>query len=325
MKAAIIDAYGAPDVLKIKEVPKPEINDNEVLVKIKSVAVTAADSRIRGARFPKGFGFLARIFFGVIKPRINILGSTFSGVIEEVGDNVTTVRIGDEVCGMTGVRMGCYAEYIKISKPNNLVRKPMKVSHEEAAGVLFGGTAALYFIRDKLDVKNKDEVIINGASGAVGTNAVQLAKYFGANVTAVTSGSNAKIVRELGADNIIDYTKQDLAYSKKRYDVVLDTVGNISPLLAKRMLRENGRAGLMAASLGDTLRARGPVKTGAATEKKKDIEFLFSLMEQGFLRTVIDREYDFGDIVEAHEYVDSGQKTGNVILCFDQQGRLKIK
>lgn len=290
MKAAIIDTYGAPDVLKIKEIPKPEIKDNEVLVKIKAVAVTAADSRIRGARFPRGFGIFARIFFGIIKPRIRILGSTFSGVVEEVGDNVTTIHIGDEVCGMTGARMGTYTEYIKISKPDNLVRKPTKISHEEAAGVLFGGTAALYFIRDKLDVKNNEKVIINGASGAVGTNAVQLAKYFGATVTGVTSGSNAKIVRELGADSIIDYTKQDLAYSKKRYDVVLDMVGNISPLLAKRMLRENGRAGLMVASLGDTLRARGPVKTGTATEKKEDIEFLLGLMEQGSLRVIIDRK-----------------------------------
>lgn len=316
MKAAIIDAYGAPDVIKIKDIPKPEIKATEVLVRVKAVAVTAADSRIRGARFPKGFGFLARIIFGIRKPRISILGSTFSGVVEAVGSSVTTFQVGDEVCGMTGVKMGTYAEFIKITKPKNLVRKPAKVSHEDAAGMLFGGTAALYFIRDKLHVKKDEEVIINGASGAVGTSAVQLAKYFGAKVTGVTSGSNAKVVRDIGADTIIDYTKQNVTDDKKRYDVVLDTVGTISPSSARKMLRDNGRAGLMVASLADTFRARGPIKTGTATEKKEDIEFLLSLMEQGFLRTVIGRKYDFENVVEAHEYVDSGQKLGNVILRF---------
>ena len=316
MKAAIINAYGPPEVLQIMEVPTPNINKNEILVKVKAVAVTSADTRIRGARFPKGFGFFARMFFGVTKPRVHILGSTFSGVVEAVGSDVTAFQIGDEVCGMTGVKMGTYAECIKITKPSSLVRKPAKVSHEEAAGAMFGGTAALYFVRDILDVKSNEEVIINGASGAVGTNAVQLAKYFGANVTGVTSGSNAKIVRDLGADKIIDYTKQDLAYSKEKYDVVLDTVGNISPSSAKKVLRKNGRAGLMVTNLGDTLRAHGQVKTGTATEKTEDIEFLLSLMEQGFLKTIIDRKYDFNSIVEAHKYVDSGQKIGNVILLF---------
>jgi NADPH:quinone reductase-like Zn-dependent oxidoreductase len=196
MKAAILEKYGAPEVLKIKEVPKPKISNKEILIKLDSVAITSADSRIRGARFPKGFGFLARLAFGITKPRIKILGSTYSGVVHEVGGKISEYKVGDEVCGMTGIKMGAYAEFIKLSNFKSVTLKPTKVSHGDAAAMLFGGTAALYFIRDKLLIKNGEEILINGASGAVGSNAVQLARYYGAKVTALTSGDNEEFIKK---------------------------------------------------------------------------------------------------------------------------------
>lgn len=316
MKVAIATSYGPPKVLKVIDVPKPQIGNNEILVKVKATAVTAADSRVRGARFPKGFGTLSRLVFGFTKPRVKVLGSTYSGVIEEVGKNVSEFKVGDEVCGMTGAKMGTYAEYIKIGKFKSIAKKPVKISHEDAAGMLFGGTAALYFLREKLQIKNGETVVVNGASGAVGTNAVQLAKYFGAMVTGVTSGDNSKLVKSLGAEQIIDYTEQNLIDSDQKFDVVLDTVGNIMPDSAKKLLRDGGRAGLMVGGLDVILRAHGPIKTGAATEKKQDIEFLLSLVEQDRLKVIIDRTYSLVDVVEAHKHSDSGQKVGNVLLKF---------
>lgn len=314
MKVAITNSYGPPEVFQITDLPDPKTKHNEILVKVKATAVTAADSRIRGARFPKGFGFFARLVFGITKPRAQILGSTFSGVVTELGEGVTNFKVGDEVCGMTGIKMGTYAEYITISNFKSIAKKPTTITHQDAAGMLFGGTAALYFLREKLGIKKGEHVVINGASGAVGTNAVQLAKYFGAKVTGVTSGDNAKLVRELGAEEIIDYTKQDLVGFDQKFDVVLDTVGNISPKAAKSLLNPNGRAGLMVGSLWEMLRMHGSVKGGTATEKSEDIEFLLSLMERGTLKTVIDKTYSLEQIAEAHRRVDSGRKVGNNVI-----------
>jgi NADPH:quinone reductase-like Zn-dependent oxidoreductase len=316
MKAAVINSYGPPEVLKIQQVPRPTISKRQILVKIEATSVTSADSRIRGARFPRGFGFIARLAFGINKPRTKILGSTYSGVIHDLGDNVSNFKLGDEVCGMSGIKMGSYAEYIKVDGFKSIAIKPKNISHTDAAGILFGGTAALFFLRDKLKIQQNDEVLINGASGAVGCSAVQLARYYGAKVTAVTSSLNADLAKQLGAEQIIDFTKVNLDNLARKFDLVLDTVGNISPELAKKLLNKNGRAGLMVASLGEILKAHGPVKTGTATETKKDIEFLLDLMVQGELEAVINKIYKFDDIVKAHNYVDSGVKVGNVILRF---------
>lgn len=314
MKIVQIEKYGAPEVLHIVEVPKPEIKENEILVKVKSVAVTAADARIRAARFPKGFGYLARLIFGVFKPRIKVLGGTYSGVVAAVGKQVTEFHAGDEVCGMTGVSMGTYAEYIVIKSLQHIVRKPQHVTHEQAAGVLFGGTAALYFVRDLTQVSSGEKVLVNGASGAVGTNAVQLATYYGAEVNGVTSAKNASLVKRLGATQVIDYSHQDISELKEKYDVVLDTVGNVSPNLSKVLLTPRGRMGLIVASLGEMLTAKGPVKVGTASENKEDIEFLLSLVDQGKLDVVIDHVYPLSEVVTAHQQVDSGHKVGNIIL-----------
>jgi len=314
MKAAIIDRYGPPEVFQVKDMPKPEIGDNEILVKVKAVAITAADSRVRGARFPKGFGLISRVVFGFTKPRIKVLGNTYSGIVEEAGKNVTEFKVGDEVCGMTGGKMGTYAELIKIRKFHSIAKKPAEVSHEDAAGMLFGGTAALYFLREKIGIKKGETAVINGASGAVGTNAVQLARYFGAKVIGVTSGDNAKLIKSLGAEDIIDYTKQNLSDSGRKFDVILDTVGNISPEIAKTLLTKKGRAGLMVAGLDVILKSRGPIKTGVATEKKEDIELLIGLVGQNRLKVVIDKTYPLQDIAKAHAHVDGGKKVGNVIV-----------
>lgn len=313
MKAAVVDGYGPPEVLRIKNVPKPKIKDGEILVKVKIVAVTAGDSRIRDGRFPKGFAVPARLALGITKQRKKILGSTYSGVVEEVGKNVTDYKVGDEVCGMTGSNFGTYAEFIKIKKFKSITKKPRKISHKDAAGMLFGGTAALFFLRDKVEVKKGEKVCINGASGAVGTNAVQLAKHFGAEVTGVTSGGNAKLVKSLGAKHIIDHQKQNLTESGQKFDIVLDTVGNLTPKTGKKLLTKNGRLALMVGGIKEML-ARNPVKTGIATEKKEDMEFLLSLMERGKLKVVIDKTYAFDDIVAAHKHADTGRKVGNVLL-----------
>lgn len=314
MKVVIADSYGGPEVLHIVNAPSPSIGVNDILVRVKAFAVTAADSRIRGARFPRGFGFLARLFFGLRKPRIKTLGSTYSGVVERVGSSHTQFKVGDEVCGMTGAKMGTYAEFVTVNNVKSIAKKPANVSHTHAAGMLFGGTAALYFLRDKLNIKQGETILINGASGAVGTNAVQLARLFGATITGVTTQGNATLVKELGATEIIDYTKQDIAAIGKKFDVLLDTVGNISPEAAKPLLTLNGRAGLMVASLGEMIRMRGPVKGGTATEKREDIEYLLSLMKDGKLRAVIDSEYTIDHIAEAHRHVDSGHKVGSCIV-----------
>ena len=255
MKAAIVERYGTPDVVRLVELPTPEPRAGQVRVRVAVTAVTAGDARIRGARFPKGFGPLARLMFGVRGPRRKVLGNVFSGTVDAVGTGVTGLSPGDEVCGMTGPRMGAHAEYVVVPAAQ-AVPKPTGVSHEDAAGVLFGGTTALFFLRDQAALRPGASVLVNGASGAVGTNAVQLAAHLGGRVTAVTSTANLALVSELGAEHTIDYTSADLASLTDRFDVVLDTVGNISPASGRRLLNDGGVLLLAAAGLWELLRAR---------------------------------------------------------------------
>jgi NADPH:quinone reductase-like Zn-dependent oxidoreductase len=316
MKVAYFEKYGSPDVVSISEAPKPKIKNNEILVKVVAAPVTAGDARIRGARFPKGFALPARLAFGVTKPRKKVLGMCFSGVVELVGPQVSNFKVGDDICGMTGIKMGTHAEYVVVKSTGSVAKKPKNISHEDASGLLFGGTAALFFLRDKAKVTNGDTVLINGASGAVGTNAVQIAKYLGGEVTAVTSSQNTKLVSSLGAKYIVDYTHEDILKSTNKYDVVLDAVGNISIKPGLKLLKLGGRLLLMVASLGQIVASssKKQVLTGTATEKKEDIELLLKLLEKGDISVVIDKVYKFSDIAEAHRRVDSGNKTGNVII-----------
>jgi NADPH:quinone reductase-like Zn-dependent oxidoreductase len=314
MKAAIFEKYGPPEVLQVKDITMPVPGDNEILVKVINCAVTAADCRIRGSNFPKGFTLLARLAFGVFKPRNKILGSCFSGLVTDVGSAVTKFKVGDVVFGMTGMKFGAYAEYIVIDENKTVLKKPVHLSFEDAAALSFGGTTALFFLRDKVKIQKGHKVLINGASGAVGTNAVQIAKYYGAEVTGVCSTTNVDFVKTLGADNIIDYTKQDLLSVDDKYDVILDTVGNISIDNGLRLLSQNGVFVVVVGALSDLLSLNKKVVKGTASEKVEDLNFLADLVEQNKLRVVIDKVYSFENIVEAHRYASTGHKRGNVIL-----------
>ncbi|MEV6816947.1 NAD(P)-dependent alcohol dehydrogenase [Micromonospora sp. NPDC051296] len=313
MLAAVMDSYGAPDVVRVAEVARPRPRAGEVLVRVRAAAVTSADSRIRGARFPAGFGVPARLMFGIVRPRRPTLGSSFSGVVASVGARVGDFAAGDEVCGMTGIRLGAHAEYVAVPA-DRLARKPAEATHEAAAGLLFGGTTALFFLRDKAGVGPGTSVLVNGASGAIGTNAVQLARHFGATVTAVTSAANAELVTKLGADRVIDYTDGGLGATTERFDVVLDAVGNLSIASGRRLLSTPGVLLLVVASLGETIQARGNVVAGATPERVADFDFLLDLAARGEITVVLDQIHDLHDIADAHRRVDTGHKVGNVVV-----------
>jgi len=312
VRAAVHDRFGPPGVVRVAEVPAPVPRADEVLVRVVAAAVTIADSRVRGARFPKGFAPFARLVFGPIRPRQKVLGGSFSGVVEATGADVAGFAIGDEVSGTTGISMGAHAELVTV-KAKRVVAKPAGVSHDDAAAVLFGGTTALHYLRDKASLRSGQTVLVNGASGAVGTNAVQLASHFGATVTGVCSGANAQLVKDLGADRIIDYTLTPLAEVTERFDVVLDTVGNVSISSGKRLLQPGGVLLLAVADLWQTIGARGQVKAGPAPERADDARLLLELVAEGALAVVVDGAFDLDAIVAAHERVDSGHKVGNVI------------
>jgi NADPH:quinone reductase-like Zn-dependent oxidoreductase len=313
MRAVVVDRYGSPDVVRVVDIPKPTPRADDVLVRVRAAAVTSADSRIRSATFPPGFAFFARLAFGITRPRRRVLGTTFSGVVESVGAGVAEFAPGDEVCGMTGMKSGAHAEYVAVPA-KKLARKPAEVNHDDAAGLLFGGTTALYFLRDKAAIRPGMSVLVNGASGAVGTNAVQLAAYFGAAVTGVTSSANAQLVTDLGGERVIDYTKEELEKITDRFDVVLDTVGTLSINSGRRLLNPDGVLVLAVAGLSEIARARGNVVTGTSPERAADFEFLLGLVADRSITVVIDRAYDLDHVAEAHRRVDSGRKVGNVIV-----------
>lgn len=313
MRAAVVERYGPPEAVHVVGVPRPTPGADEVLVRVMATAVTSGDARIRAARFPPGFAVPARLALGITGPRRRVLGMSFSGVVEAVGDGVHGVAIGVEVSGTTGRRMGTHAEYVAVPA-DRVVQKPQAVSHDDAAGVLFGGTTALHFLRDRAAVTPGVSVLVNGASGAVGTNAVQIAAHLGASVTGVTSGANAALVSGLGAEHVIDHTAHDLTSISNRYDVVLDTVGNLSIASGRGLLRPGGRLVLAVAGLGETIRARGDVIAGPAPERTADVEELLRMLADGSVRVVVDRTYPLADIAEAHRRVDTGHKVGNVIV-----------
>ena len=314
MRAAVVERYGPPEVVvRVAVSPRPEAGRGQVIVRVHSAAVTSGDSRLRGARFPSGFGPMARLVFGVRRPRRPILGSTFAGVVEAVGAGVEGFAPGQAVGGMTGTRLGAHAQYVAVAA-RRVAHLPAGVSFDDAAGVLFGGTAALYFLRDKAKLTSGGSVVINGASGAVGTNAVQLAKHTGAEVTAVTSAAHAGLVTKLGADDVVDYANGDLADMDRRFDVVLDCVGNLTIESGRRLLTDNGVLVLAVASLWTTIRAHRNVVAGSVPERVEDFEFLLGLVATGALTVVHDHIYDLDHIVAAHRRVDTGHKQGNVIV-----------
>lgn len=334
MRAAVVRRYGGPEVVAIAEVPDPVPAPGEVLVRVAAATVNSGDARIRGARFPRGFGLLGRLALGLRGPRRPVLGVVFSGTVEAVGADASGRRgasaaaarggeasaltaaelaVGDRVCGMTGARMGAHAELVSVPV-SRLARVPDSVSHDDAAGVLFGGATARYFLRDKAGLRSGERVLVIGASGAVGTNAVQLAKHLGAEVTAVASARNAALLAELGADHVVDYRTTPVGRLGERFDVVFDAVGELSPATGRPLLREGGRLLLVVATLGQMLAARGAVKTGTSPERPEDFAALLALVADGRLRVVAEPALPLERIAEAHARVDSGRKVGNLVV-----------
>jgi len=314
MKKVVFNQYGGPEVLRVIEDTQPIPKSGEVLVAVKALAVTVADRRIRAAVFPKGFALIARLVFGLSGPRQPVLGTIFSGVVEAVGTGVSEFAPGDEVCGSTGTRLGAYAEYIAISSTKSIVKKPSLVAHVDAVAVLFGSTAALYFLRDRAHVRAGDLVAINGATGAVGTAAVQLATYYGASVTAVVRQEAHAMMTFLGATKVIDVRNIPLTASTSQFDIILDTVGNLSLSTAVHLLTATGRLILIVASLGQMIRGGKKVITGVATEKKDDIAFIISLVEAGYLKAVISATYEFDAMAAAHTYAELPNTIGVVVV-----------
>jgi NADPH:quinone reductase-like Zn-dependent oxidoreductase len=316
MQASVVERYGPPEVAQVREVPTPAPRAGEVLVRIAAAPVASGDARMRSARFPKGFGVVGRLAMGLRGPRAGILGAFFSGDVAAVGDGVHGFAVGDRVSGATGAGMGAHAEFI-VTKPARLVATPASVTHDAAAAVLFGGTTALDYLRDKAKLAAGATVLVNGASGAVGTSAVQLAKHFGAHVTGLTSEANFDLVRRLGADRVVDYratSLDDLHAGGERFDVVFDTVGTITPASGRPLLAEGGVLLLAVASLGDMLAARGAVKAGPASESPELIQTVLRLTADGVLDPLIEASLPLEQIVTAYRRVDSGRKVGNIVV-----------
>lgn len=300
MKAMVCTKYGKPDVLQLQEVEKPIPKENEILIKIYATTVTSGDCRVRSFNSPLLLWLPMRIVLGLRKPRKSILGVELAGEVEEVGKNVTRFKKGDLLFAMTGMKFGGYAEYICLPEKGTIAVKPENVTHEEAASISFGGTTALHFFR-KGNIQAGQKVIIYGASGAVGTAAVQLASYYGAEVTGVCSAKNSELVKSLGADRVIDYQHENFIEKEDRYDLIFDAVGKITKNQCKEALALNGRF----------VSVEGQ---GIAKVQTKDLLLLKKLMEEGQIKSVIDRCYSLEQIPEAHEYVETGRKIGNVAV-----------
>jgi len=313
IKAIVYEKYGSPDVLELKEVEKPAITDNEVLIKVHATTVSSMDWRFRNGKFP------ARIKSGLIKPKMNILGVDLAGDVEAVGKDVKLFKKGDQVYG--GSQMGCYVEYVAMSESAVITGKPANMTYEEAAAVPFGAINALHFLRDAGNMQGGQKVLINGASGGVGTFAVQLAKYFGTEVTGVCSTSNMDLVRSLGADEVIDYTKEDFTKEGHTYDIIFDAVGKNSFSNCKSSLNQKGIyitteyiSLVLIHSLWTSMIGGKKAKSMLPKPSTEDLIFLRDLIEAGKVRSVIDRCYPLEQTAEAHRYAEKGHVKGKVVI-----------
>jgi len=328
MKAIIWTKYGPPEVLQLKEVEKPLPKNHEVLIKVNATTVTVGDCELRSLKGPILFRLPMRLYIGFSKPkRITILGQELAGEIEAIGEDVTRFRKGDQVFGWTGLRLGAYAEYICFPEDGVLAIKPSNMTYEEATTLPVGGLEAVHFLRNS-NIQSGEKVLINGAGGSIGTFAVQLARYFGAKVTAVDSTEKLDMLRSIGADQVIDYTQEDFTKSGETYDVIYDVIGKSSFSRSLDLLKQNGR--YLLGNPGLSLRVRGR-STSMRNGKKvflwegsrtpDDINFLKQLIEAGKIKPVIDRRYPMEQIAEAHHYVETGQKKGNVVITMGHSNK----
>lgn len=321
MKAIVCTKWGPPDVLELREVEKPTPKDDEVLIRIHATTVIAGDCEMRGLKFALLLRLFMRVVFGIRGPRKKVIGQELAGEIESVGKKVTLFKEGDQIFAATGLRFGAYAEYTCLPEDGVLATRPANMTYEEAAAVPVGGINALHFLR-KADIQRGQEVLINGAGGSIGTSAVQIAKAFGAEVTGVDSAEKLDMLSSIGADHVIDYTQEDFAKSGETYDVVFDVVGTSSFSECKGSLKGDGvylSANNPKASRGQGGRrastARGKRAVGGlASYKAEHLSFLKELIEAGKMKSVIDRRYPLERMVEAHMYVETGHKKGNVVI-----------
>ncbi|OIP99591.1 MAG: NAD(P)-dependent alcohol dehydrogenase [Zetaproteobacteria bacterium CG2_30_46_52] len=316
MKAIAWTAFGRPEVLQLKDFPTPSPKKGEVLIKVFASTVTAGDARLRALRVPAGFKLLSRLAFGFSKPKRAIPGMELSGEIVAVGENVNQFQVGDAVYGSTGMKLGAHAEYVCLTEKAALVKKPDNLNHEQAVAIIFGGLTALHFLRDCANIQQGQKVLINGAAGAVGTAAVQLAKFFGAEVTGVCSTANLPLVQALGAHHLIDYSQEDMTTHGACYDIILDTVGNLHWAKCEPMLAKDGKLILINASLKTQLSSliNKRLICGVADESKGGLNYLRERAEANDIKPVIDKTYPLSQIAEAHHHVDSGHKKGNVVI-----------
>ncbi len=321
MKSIVVNAYGGPEVLKLENVEKPTPESDEVLIKIEATAVTRASVMMR-----TGTPYFGRLFTGISKPKVKTPGTDLSGIIEAIGSDVTRFSIGDKVMAATDLKCGAYAEYICMSEDAMIVHQPENLSAEEATGIIDGGSTALAFLTDQVTIQPGDKVLINGASGSIGIAAIQLAKAFGAEVTAVCSGKNKSLVVGVGADHVLDYTKNELEKSTVQFDVIFDTVGKLSFFKAKKHLTTSGvfltpvlEFPALLTMLFVNPFSKKKLKFAATGLRKqgqrmRDLTKITEMLANNKLKTVIDKVYSLEQIQEAHAYVDAGHKRGNVII-----------
>jgi NADPH:quinone reductase-like Zn-dependent oxidoreductase len=326
MRAAVYRRFGGPENVRIEELPRPSVGADDVLIRVHASTVSAADHRTRSRDVPRGLGLLAAFGIGVLRPKRRVLGMDVAGVVEAVGSDVTTFRPGDEVLAMLGGTFGGHAEYARVRQDGAIALKPRNMTLEDAVTLVFGGLTARGFL-EQADLAPDATVLVNGASGAVGTAAVQLARHAGAQVTGVCSGANRELVTSLGAHRVIDYTTEDFTAESATYDVIVDCVGNAAFEQVGRLLNAGGALLLVVADLPGLLRApvqshrTGKLVTGnAGTSTAEDLAFLVDLAEAGHYRAVRDRTYDLADIAEAHRFVDTGRKRGNVVVRITGDG-----
>ena len=330
MKAIVWTKYGSPDGLILQEIEKPVPKDDEILIRIRATTVTAGDCEMRRLELPLMLSFPVRLYAGFLRPkRITILGQELAGEVEKVGKNVNAFKEGDQVFGTTGFGFGAYAEYICLpGEPNEmqgaLAIKPANLTYEEAAAVPTAGLEALHYLR-KANIQRVKRVLIIGSGGSIGTFSMQLAKHFGAEVTGVDSTEKLEVIRSIGADHVIDYTKVDYTKNGESYDLIIDVVGRSSVSRRIRLLKPDGYyflayAGLFHILLGIwiSMTSNKKLKVESASQKKEDLVFLKDLVEAGKIKPIIDRSYPLEQIPEAHRYVESGGKKGNVVINVEQ-------